>query len=245
MKRGLLQIDWMVSFGIFVIFLLLLFITFGPALTQEYDDDYLKSIAQKGFKEASFSEVLKYPIFVDPDITGGQDVYVVELPEKLKAVGEISKLVVLDIDSSVIGQRDLVGDNIIFYSISAVAGSVNTFYLLYSDSFDSTTTPGVVPGSFDYNITFGVEEKIVGFSEKLFMDLSTLGYEEFKENLTYPKRKDISVRIYNGTDPSILLYEYVEVNPLENDDVYVIKWADHMIGENGVRQPILVSIGTW
>ena len=34
MKRGLLQIDWMVSFGIFVIFLLLLFITFGPALTQ-------------------------------------------------------------------------------------------------------------------------------------------------------------------------------------------------------------------
>lgn len=243
MKKGLLQIDWIISFGIFVVFLLLIFIVFGPALTQEYNDEYLKSIAQKGFKEASFSEISKYPIFVEPAI--GQNVYEVKLPEKLRTIGDVSKLIVLDIDSSIIDERKLVGDNIVFQSNGAVVGSVNTFYLLYSDSFVSAAISPSVSGLFDYNITFGVEEKIIGFSERLFTGLSVLGYDEFKESLKYPKSKDILVRIYDGTDPSVLLSEYAKVDPLENDNVYVIKWADHMINESGVRQPILVVIGTW
>jgi len=63
--------------------------------------------------------------------------------------------------------------------------------------------------------------------------------------LKYPTRKDISIRIFDGVDPSAILYEYISVSPLENDNVYVIKWADHMISEEGVRHPILVAIATW
>ena len=50
-KRGLSHIDWVISFGVFVIFLLLLFIWFGPSLTTEYSEEYLGGIASKGFKD--------------------------------------------------------------------------------------------------------------------------------------------------------------------------------------------------
>ncbi len=98
MRRGLVQVDWVISFGIFVTFLLLMFIWFGPALTGEYDDSYLKDVAEKGFKEAAFAEVWEYPVFVElsPSFPNGESLGLgVKLPRELqgKPIEQLSVLI--------------------------------------------------------------------------------------------------------------------------------------------------------
>lgn len=250
MKKGLLQLDWVISFGIFVILLLTIFIIFGPALTQEYSDDYLKSIAQKGFKESSFHDVLKYPIFLE--VSNGFPYastavgFEVALPSDLagKPVGEFS---VVGSTGEIVDRREINGDLLYFRPESLNLGDLNVFYLFYSPSFsypwNNVASP---PGHHDeYNATIGAPIKLNGFSQNLFNQLSVLDYDDFKLNLNYPIERDLSIYVYDGMDSSALIYNYSMIGPMENDDVYVLSWSDNIINESGVMYPILIQVRTW
>ena len=79
----------MFKFGIFVIFALLIFIWFGPGLTREYNEDYLRFVAQKGVQEGIFHEVVRYPVFVNTGGEGFEGVeytFSVDLPDKINGV---------------------------------------------------------------------------------------------------------------------------------------------------------------
>ena len=91
MKKGFVHIDWVISFGIFVIFLLLIFIWFGPALGQDYDNDYLKTIAEQGFETETYVNVLEHPIYFESNENLNGEVINVSLPTN-KNIDNISKL---------------------------------------------------------------------------------------------------------------------------------------------------------
>ncbi len=238
-KKGLLHIDWIVSFGIFVIFLLLIFIYFGPALTQEYSDEYLKSIAQKGFKDATFREVIFYPVYVETHSPG---TFSVQLPDELTSI-PIRKLPLVHNFSEIIYTRENVGGVLNFDYPNINLTGVDTFYIGYAEDFNLTTLP-VSNNYVDANTTLGVKTRHYAFSEKLFLNLTSLDYDQFKEALKYPKTKDISVSVYlkNSTN---LVYEYDKVSPQENDNVFVISWFDAWLNETLSYRRVYLSIQTW
>ncbi|MCD4759707.1 hypothetical protein K8R33_02375 [archaeon] len=246
-KKGLLQIDWIVSFGIFVVLLLLIFILFGPALTQEYSDDYLKSIAQKGFKDVSYHTVYRYPIFIDtPSEINGLAKYEVKLPQELLDIPvDVKNLMVLD-NQTLIFERDIVGDMLKFEYVDKDPAFVNKLLLIYSGDFDILSLAVTADLLDPYKITLGVRDEHYVFSESRFADILTWDYDIFKEELKYPLSKDVAVYIYEPGESELRYDAYVKKEPMENDQVFVIRWFDNFINETtGRMQPILINMRVW
>ncbi len=243
-KRGLSHVDWVISFGVFVIFLLLLFIWFGPSLSSEYSEEYLGEIASKGFKEASYHEVFRYPIFVEifgPNFPERRiDVYGMD---KAGATSDVN-LAMYDFDGSLINDLELNGDQLRFTTHPPSSG-VYSYLLYYSNYSNNVHVPAGGNPTTVYNATLGIGERLYGFSEVRFNDLSALGYEEFKEALKYPLTKNVNVYVYDSVTFTNLLYNYNVSEPTENDNVYVVSWSDVMINEDGSVTPISVLVKTW
>jgi hypothetical protein len=253
MKRGLLHIDWVISFGIFVVFLLLMFIWFGPALTEEYNNEYLKDIAEKGFKEAAFATVWEYPVFIEVDgaFPQGDGLgFGVNLPNEL--IGEtIEKFSVVNgtFDSTLISRKKISSSgDMLYFARDDISNFDNySIKIIYSESFNVPSAGVGTPAGHEdeYNATIGVKNTISGFSENKFNNLSSLNYEDFKIALKYPPSKDISVFIYDRPDFGTLLYNYSKIEPTNKDNVYVVKWTDYVVDEYGNHAPVIILIKTW
>lgn len=246
MRKGMVHVDWVISFGIFVVFLLMMFIWFGPALARDYDDDYLKDIAEKGFKEAAFAEVWEYPIFLEAANFNPPLRFTLRLPQKIDAT-DASQFSIIDYGGSLEHRKsfDPTTRTLIFSSKPNGTG-VNKYKLIYSKGFN-TMVAGNEPGNptIPRNITLGVGTRILGFSPYKFTNLSSLSYSEFKQALKYPPSKDISVFVYADPDFTNQMYNYSKVEPSPDDNVYVVKWMDYLVNEYGRYDPILILIKTW
>ena len=65
MKKGLTHIDWAMSIGLFIVYLIVLIILFRPAITTEdYSGDFLSSIVKQGLIDDSYITIEKIPIFI-------------------------------------------------------------------------------------------------------------------------------------------------------------------------------------
>ncbi len=254
MKRGMLHIDWVISFGIFVVFLLMMFIWFGPALTREYDDEYLKDVAEKGFKEAAFAEVWEYPVFmyVHNTFPNGLGLGLgVKIPQGLvnEPIERFSIVNSSDKSAAVItGKAIDVSRGLLYFARDSIVDLNNaSVRVLYSKGFNIPSTGVATPAGHEhkYNVTLGVKNVIKGFSPFRFNNLTTLNYREFKEALKYPPSKDISVFIYDDPDFSNQIYNYSEAVPTPDDNVYVVKWTDYVVDEFGNYEPIIILIKTW
>jgi hypothetical protein len=252
MKRGLLHIDWVISFGIFVVFLLLMFIWFGPALTQDYDNAYLKSLAEQGFKEAAFSEVDEYPVFLEvaPSFPNGNGLgFGVKLPNHLTSE-PIRKFSVVNgtrYRATLISAKKISGDKLYFGRDAITDVNNYSIRIIYSEAFNVSSVNVANPVGHEnkYNATLGVKNGIKGFSEEKFNNLSSLSYSEFKNALKYPLSKDISVHIYEKPNLQTLLYNYTKIEPTSKDNVYVVKWTDYIVDEFGSYEPVIILIRTW
>ena len=240
-KKGLSHIDWVISFGVFVIFVLLLFIWFGPSLTTEFSDEYLGEIASQGFKDASYHEVYNYPIFfeVGSDFNNGR----IEI-NGMESLGiNDENISLIDDSGNVINGLRIVGDVLKFQTSVSFPG-IYSYNMYISDYFNNAHTPGS-GGFVAHNATLGVGERLYGFSSKRFEDLSLLDYVDFKDELNYPSNRDVSVYVYDSLDFSTILYDYNVSEPTENDNVYVVSWSDLLINETGGMEHITVLVKTW
>ena len=246
------HIDWIISFGVFVILLLTMFILFGPALNKNYDDLYLKTLAEKGIKDATFDFVAKYPVYIET--TSGFNelrTYNATLPKELLGIGlEKLSLAKMGNGSFIINSREIIGDQIHFdIAFNDTLTTKKEIFLIYSDYFNLTNIPitgTYVPGD---NATFGLPFKHFTFSGNKFTNLTTLDYDAFKEALKYPATKQINVYVYdayvyNSTGLG-LLYYYNKTTPQENDQVYVLTWLDTTMNESGRIERVIVNVRTW
>src|SRR3989344_6689523 len=65
MKKGLSYIDISISAGIFVLYLLFVFVTLRPGIKEDIGGGYLLQIVQRGFYDKVFINVSKYPLFIN------------------------------------------------------------------------------------------------------------------------------------------------------------------------------------
>lgn len=255
MKNGFVHIDWVISFGIFVVFLLLLFIWYGPSLTETYDNEYLKAIARQGFERETYVKVIECPIYVEARTTPEDQVFSVKLPSN-KNLGETSRLSLLDNNSRQINNKKIDSGFLYFRDLNHERNMVKKYILYYSEGFNITSDiSGLIGGAGDYSITLGVCNEYFGFSDLKFDKLSELDYEEFKDKLKYPSNRDIAIFIYDadeGDDFKELVYSYNMTQPFENQDVYIIGGYIRFVNQTGamgsqvgVMKYLLTSIRTW
>ncbi len=251
-NKGLSYIDWSISIGIFVIFILALFIVVVPSLDRRLDERYLVSVAETGVKEETYHTIFELPLFVYSSYEQSNSQVSIGLPDYPNSEMYSS----LALTGNNFDEKNIYfSSNINFGPVNLLQG-VNIFNVLY------ITEGGYIPPGSPYGdllvcgagveCTFGIEEKLVGFSEQnleyLFEDSCTEypDYVMFKEKISYPDQKDLSILIYEGNlfegDPK---YNCTFNNPEELDSVYALSWRDNILDFNGLQKDISVLIRTW
>jgi len=71
MKKGASHVDWAISMGIFLVFIMLTFIFLRPGTEQVYKGDVLLKIIEDGLKEKGYYTVEKQLLFIDYSGSGG------------------------------------------------------------------------------------------------------------------------------------------------------------------------------
>tara|TARA_Y100000034_G_scaffold131520_1_gene192431 strand:+ start:2924 stop:3661 length:738 start_codon:yes stop_codon:yes gene_type:complete len=243
-KKGLSYIDWSISIGIFVIFILALFILVIPSLDRRLDDRYLVSIAETGLKEEAYHTIYSLPLFIDHSGQSNSQVFV-DLPSY---PSEYTSLVVTDQNFN-----EKYSDGSINFGPVNLINGISEFNILYLvDGLHSS--PGVPSGSSVIcgiiPCTFGIEEKLIGFSKEkldsLFNECTEyddyVSYVSFKSSLSYPEQKEISVLIYEGED---LVYDCTFSEPEGLTPVYALSWRDKILNFDGSQNDISVMVRTW
>jgi len=259
-KKGLSYIDWSISFGIFLISVIMLFILAKPYLTQDYSNEYLLSIAKQGLEEYAYVEVSVFPLFIGSDQSAAPfQINNAVLPSYSDLFEEDERIAIVDGNFDEILGYNLVDPTPykkIEFEGDSIQEGINIFYVLYSSEDlgypSESFTPSPANGlrscfSQEVFCTFGIEEKRKGFFMDKFDELELMGleddpYTEFKKILKYPETKNLIITIVGTND---LNYDFPFVEPTESDDVYVLRWSDYNLTKYGQKDLINITIKVW
>ncbi len=239
-KKGLSYVDWAVSFGLFVIYLLAIFILLRPAISDSYNSEFLSTIVKQGMEEDSYIELSLYPVFVEI-IAGHPSSISLPLPAGYDFLND-SNMILLDSVQSQLNTQ-IAGNNLNFEYIFSTG--INKFTIVHSDMISYTNTlPGAIsPGDFNY--TIGIEENKEGLYEDLFLNLPD--YQDLKSDWGYPMNHEFAIYIYNSTElksENIILYKNETELP-QDKVVNVLKWSDWKLNSNSTDESITILIQTW
>ncbi len=251
-KKGLSYVDWAISLGIFLVFTLTIFVVFKPHVIEYQSVDYLVSIAEQGIKEYSYYEIERYPLFVKPSESVDNWLEVDMGSYSALFSGNIR---VYDSNLNLVS-HNTNGDNLYLgdFDYNLVGGTVYEFGILRSElagfADDETNSWGPIVsclGDENTECTFGVVEKLRGFSESNVSSLLDCGsienYNSFKEIIKYPSARDLSVIISGeGADPA---FDCGFREPQESDNVFAFNWADNMLQNDGTKVPVNVEVMVW
>jgi hypothetical protein len=256
MKKGLSYIDWSISAGLFIIYIIIIFVLLSPAFKQDYSQEYLGSIIKEGLEEVASLEIERVPIFIKLDTTGtaqstNYKFDLENLPRELENLND-NQITIYTNASSEIITKDLIYNKLSFNStledlgITPNTGNASTKIWLFISSeevFNDAASSGTV---ININNTFGVSEAIKGIYEPKFINFSSNDYETAKQILKFPEQKNFAVEIYNGTDleKTPILYYMNEV-PQEKDNVNILLWSNWLIHNNTQRTPVTILIKIW
>ncbi len=264
MKKGNGHIDWAISIGIFIIYLLLLFIFVRPGQVEEYKGDLLLSIVEKNFKDDFYWRLLEIPLFVntsDTSKTGGglitgaavgigesgssETLLIDVFPFKFSS----NNILIIDSELNILPfdlENPLDQEREIIFNITDFQSDKKLIYeILYSESMNlGSTKPTFDPINIlnVSNVTiFGVGEYSIGVSEDKFKEISQ-DYNKLKIDWRYPKLKDFSITIY---DEKEIILSLNDVQPSENLNIYVLQWSDFILYNDTTKKPVTVNVKAW
>lgn len=238
-KKGLSYVDWAVSFGLFVIYLLAIFILLRPAISDSYNSEFLSTIVKQGMEEDSYVELSLYPLFVE--VGGHMNAISLEIPNSYLFFND-TNIILLNSSHNKLNLE--VNQNNLNFEQDFALG-LNKFTIIHSDiiSYSNTAPSSIPPGDFNY--TIGVEENKKGLYEDLFLDLPD--YQDLKSDWGYPLNHEFAIYIYNSTElrpENIILYKNETTIP-QDEIVNVLKWSDWKINSDSSEELITILIQTW
>lgn len=251
-KKGLTYVDWSISIGLFIIYLLVLFITFRPAVRDEYSSDHLTSMVEKNLREDVYQTMVRFPVYVDT-VGVGPGTYKVTLdnidigwdPSQTFLVDDEFQLV-----SFYLNEPDLRIDN-------QFEGGTNLFWLYHFDEsyglssyFDCVVGPGCYDIS-SISYAFGVQEEVKGFYEQNFTDIN-MDKLDLRDLWNYPEGRDFNVSFFNGLDFTDKIWGYstnLDPSTDEAEQVYVLQWSDWLLDPDPtdgiIDRPVTVVVKVW
>ncbi|MBU1246238.1 MAG: hypothetical protein KKH88_03775 [Nanoarchaeota archaeon] len=246
MKRGLTHIDWAMSIGLFIIYLVIVFILFKPGITDEYTPDFLSSIIKQGIEENSSITIERTPIFIEVTSlpVGGEDDYKIEIQNPTFWVDGFSTVV----NQSLAEKPFDYSGGILYFEEFLTLGLKAKYWALTSDEITyAPTVSGIEIVNTDYvSYAFGVKEKISGiYKTKFETEINNTDYNTLKEQWNYPSRKEFEIFIYEGLDLTNPIYTISENIEPTNEQVNVLQWSEWLINENSSREIITIMVRTW
>ena len=254
-KKGASHADWAISLGIFLVYVLGLFIMIQPGVTPVFRNDNLMNIVRTSFMDNQVI-MTKTPIYIS-DVQSEEDgctLYKYEINLDLKK-GDYE---LIDREGKSINFQEI--KNKISFDYNSKED--NIFYLLYSDAdifAEEHVTilkldfgfvriiPKTCEVDFEYSI--GSEVSTKGFSKDVLRDLSCNqeSYEKLKEKWNFPPNKDFMFMIYDGAGYmyEAPTYECSVADVYEQADVFVDEFVIYVFENDGTLKPMRVNMRVW
>jgi len=272
-NKGLSYVDWAISAGLFITYLVTLFILIGPSFVEDYSPEYLGGIIRDGVRDKLSIEITRYPAFLeleaDPWPTGLQAkpfrFYLNNLPSEFSAIDPHQFIIYFEDYKIIRKSIDLTNNRLNFLEndmanlgvssppIDGKATIELSIFMTDSPIFEHTnggTGLSTWPGT--QNSIIGVGEKITGVYEDKFtsfFDTTTFTTDQIRENLNYPSGRDFNITIFEGTDLTAvpMMHYDTGVSPGEKDVVNTLVWSDWLIGADTPYEKTLITImvKTW
>jgi hypothetical protein len=221
-KRGASHVDWAISMGMFVIYILSMFIIVQPGVQKVFKEDNMMQIAEEGLDLNTGFYLEKTPFTISfesepKDLKDGEaNIRILKAGETVPLdFGNTDNYWLFDKDGNSLPLELSIGsgnDDINFmYTFSKEEMEVGhetefVFYYLENGGFDKEDRPkydskwGHNVNSETLDLVFGLTEIIEGNSEEQFFELcggkptDKIAYEAFKDSIGFPESKEF--RIY-------------------------------------------------
>ena len=271
-KKGDGHVDWIISIGIFLIYLLGMFVIIRPGIEPSQDYDTLLDILEENVKEDVNIEFdqgilsdfggLYWTLYKAPLFFQGfaDDVYAscinVDFPYgDQNNIERINAYKIGDDGTKVSLNAELSGNSLSIEEQPGGSWEPNNQYIIYfsdnavyDDASSGTITEGVIcEGRVNANYNLGIVEKTRGVSEKA---IDTLNVGSNLANKNYEQVKIIYG--YPGSKEFSFIIqsggvklEYIPKQPDAKTNIYTRSWGDFILNQDGTRNSITLNIRIW
>ncbi len=256
-KKGVSHADWAISMGMFLVYVLSLFMIIQPGVQPIFDNQNLVKVVEVGLRGDVSTVVDKMPIFVNP---GTLSNFRVKIDVSGFYPNEVKYFAVVKLDDK--GNPDfknirpisISGDVLTF---SDTTGSTNKYMLYHAEEFTYLPSGSLTSSKFvpPKDRTLGVVENIEGLKEKKLDQnvKSNCGdkkkYAQLKDKWNYPITKDFSIYYIKTSKPT---YKYIDrkvvcevEKPYQQASVFVKEWTDYFIDLYGRKTPVRLNVRVW
>jgi hypothetical protein len=263
-KGAASHVDWAISIGLFVVYVLLLFIFLRPGIQPVYSQSNLVKILETSFNSDGKYTIEKTPIFIRPEgnnfpsSPGEYQLFINKASLPFTNFEEKNFSLQSTNSIPLIFEIKLKGSNQdTFRFNSTFQGNTNpyVFNLLYSTEY-RYSNPSLVSDSnplmydvsnpskpvINFTYEFGVKEFVEGFSKDKIATMPE--YSLLKQNWKFPVDRDFSVIIADARN-NIVIREINNVNLPTNVNVFANTYMDWMLESNLSMYPVRVTIKVW
>ena len=227
-KRGASHADWAVSMGIFIIYILSMFIMVQPGAQKVFREDNLIQIVEEGIRNASSYTIERTPLYITlhnqpPNhiVSGSSLDFKLSGIDVPLANGNDDDFKLLDSTGAVVPITIFVANGkatafYFTYTFTSVDYEkpyrFDLYYLKgkYTDTPEHPEPSYTDDGNLDNDVSnppeftsnFGSTEKIIGYDETIIAGLcANPDYKAFKANLGYPSTKDFTIYYVKAAAP--------------------------------------------
>lgn len=247
-KRGS-HADWAISMGIFLVYILILFIIIRPGVEPVHDESNLLDLVEEKFNEEVKWIVKMSPLFVrtckaternEPstvtveDKSGFWKFTKVKLPETEAAFGKYCVSIGSKFTLTCGGSDCPCGAGCPYVSDKIF----RLYYTPKGLEYIEENYPELrLDSKGESNAELGSSENLKGIYEKWLSNFKSKDYETVKEDWNFPESRDFSISVNKG--------EIIGGKPYEQANVFVREWSDWEVKENGERKEVKVNINVW
>ncbi len=253
MKKGLVHMDWVISFSIFFLYLAFIFLFLKPVRIESKSGEQILDLVESNVKEDVYWNITRVPLFVDCNgCSFTRDICLEIFP--------------FDWNDNFIMLTDNNGNRVDFvkgscpspetgefaFRASFISSTQNIFWITYSPNegtsnvvFDcSPSCDYVVQGTIplntnEYLYSYGLPEFISGISNSRLQNLGLLDYSLVKTRYGLPADNEFALDVADNNGNN--LFSYVNVQPGE-DNVYVREWGDSILFNNGTFKQVKINL---
>lgn len=268
-KKGT-HIDWAISMGIFLVYVLSMFVLIQPGMERFYKEDNLLGIVEKGLKSpnaaagGAYYNITKLPLRVDimpknPCPAGLN--FIIDNP-----FGDIDtddiRIVMPYVESKKknITNFDVNSGTITFKTLTTLKYDDNPHFIDIYYSADAFPSGSLVSGQTCKAgiVTAGSIEQIFGLDPDRLGDyLSCTNkkeYDNLKKLWKFPAEKEFSLyyaeteTLPYKTEDTKSLCNYgpdAFITPYDQSDVYAKEWTDWILDPSGELRPVIINARVW
>lgn len=234
--------DLVISVGIFIIYILSVFILFKPGVQEEYNPDHLNTIVEQNLKNEIYYSIEKIPLYLKTPvyIYGDYAQVIFPFPDWTETETYLYDETLTKLDYKFV--EGFYKDIQINYPFSG--GQTYTFWINRIKGGTNWNYNFIPANRALASAKYGVTETIYGISQVKLDNLED--YETLKNNWNFPKSKDFKINIKDlNPTPTINKKINWDATPPREAKVSVLRWNDLILKETSETTQVIIEIRTW